>query len=166
MGMRVVDKSIVVLCLFGSESSMGWGKMRVHCRKGYLPRVHTCGVEKMEETFVRRGNIFRDIYPLFWKYSEKLLLEGETSLVVSIMGFLKERFPWKVPFFLCNRTVHFSSGVWYSWKHLFFELDVVGQVYCGNGLPCKGPFRGGEKMGESTGQRLPGKHQQFEGGEF
>lgn len=67
---------------------------------------------------------------------------------------------------LCNRIVHFSSGVWYSWKHLFFELDVVGQVYCGNGLPCKGPFRGGEKMGESTGQRLPGKHQQFEGGEF
>lgn len=55
MGMRVVDKSIVVLCLFGSESSMGWGKMRVHCRKGSLPRVHTRGVEKMEQNLCSKG---------------------------------------------------------------------------------------------------------------
>lgn len=40
-----------------------------------------------------------------------------------------------------------------------------GRVHCGKGLPCKGPFRGGGKMGESTGERS-GKHQQFKGGEF
>lgn len=111
----------VVLCLPGSESSMGRGKMRVCCRKGGLPRVHTDGVEKMEETFVQRGTLFKDIYPLFWKYSEKMLLEGEVSLVVSIVGFLRERFPWKVPFFegKGNRTVHFSSGRW----------SVLGSTY-------------------------------------
>lgn len=46
--------------------------------------MHTHGVEKMEETFVERGNLFKDIYPLFWKYSEKLLLEGETNVFGSL----------------------------------------------------------------------------------
>lgn len=131
MGMRVVDEPIVVLCLFGSESSMGWGKMRVHCRKGSLPRVHTHGVEKMEETFVRRGNLFKDIYPLFWKYSEKLLLEGETSLVVSIMGFLRERFLWKVPFFVIGQSLLVAEcGVLGSTCSLSWMLwDKCGQVW-------------------------------------
>lgn len=83
MGMEVVDESIVVLCLLGSEFSIEWEKIRVHCRKGVSPDVYTHGVE---ETFVYRRSLFKDIQPFFFKYSEKLLLEGETSLVVSIMG--------------------------------------------------------------------------------
>lgn len=127
MGVRVVGESAVVLFLLGSEFSMRWGKIRVRCREEGSLEVYTHGVEIMEETFVQRGSLLKDIHRLFWKYSEKLLLEGEMSLEVPITvveglangarrremgGFIGERFPWEVPFFegKVNGTVRYSNG--------------------------------------------------------
>lgn len=55
VGVGVVGESIAVLFLLGSEFSMGWGKIRVLCRKGVSLEVYVHGVDIMEATFVQRG---------------------------------------------------------------------------------------------------------------
>lgn len=128
------------------------GEIRVLVERGSPWRVYTHGVKIMEETFVQRGNLLKEIHPLFRKHSEKLLLEGEMSLEVPIMavaglangargremgGFLGERFPWKVPFFegKVNGTVHYSNG-----GVVFLEAPILwalccGREHCGKGFP-------------------------------
>lgn len=148
MGVGVVGESVVVLFLLGSEFSMGWGKIRLLCRKGVSLEVYVHGVEIMEETFVQRGSLLKDIRPVSWKYSEKLLLEGEMSWEVPIMvveglangargremgGLTGERCPWKVPFFegQVNGQSTVVMGVWCPWKHPFFGLYIMGECTVG-----------------------------------
>lgn len=54
-GVPVIGEFIVGLCLVGSESVIGWEKMRVHCRKGVLLGcVHSWGGDNGRE-FCSKG---------------------------------------------------------------------------------------------------------------